>query len=373
MDLRKRGKVFGSLVTFCTAAGEVLLTAIVIKKTSVVVSQVLPLESPTTRSSAPKIDLMFYNESGSFDSEIMSEVVAVLSSTLYARSPGAAFLLFFDNCSIHENLTLLSAAGSKGVQIFFLPPNTTHFLQPLDRTVFAVFKVWLAKRVRERKLTESEESDGVMMCSIVDAMTASFKKEIICSGWEKTGLWPFNKGRIIELAKTNDSQLNPSTSTFIQSDIVKKISDLLESKKRSHEAGVEVVQLTPVKKKMYTSNSLLIEARRQQQEKKENENKQEQERIDREVEKWIKGVEREEKEQEKKKKEKENKRREKTILKKRNKDNRCKYCEEDEGVDEEWWVCSYCSGWYIHKVHPNSLSLIHSHEKLCDQKKKTKN
>ena len=45
-------------------------------------------------------------------------------------------LLILDGHHSHESLDILEAAIKNDVNILCLPPHTTHYLQPLDRTVF---------------------------------------------------------------------------------------------------------------------------------------------------------------------------------------------------------------------------------------------
>ncbi|XP_069114339.1 uncharacterized protein [Argopecten irradians] len=48
-------------------------------------------------------------------------------------------LLLLDGHGSHETLGLLKMAEEENIHIMALPPHTTHYLQPLDRTVFAPF------------------------------------------------------------------------------------------------------------------------------------------------------------------------------------------------------------------------------------------
>lgn len=48
-------------------------------------------------------------------------------------------LLILDGHGSHETLGLLELAAQEGIHVLALPPHTTHFLQPLDRSVFGPF------------------------------------------------------------------------------------------------------------------------------------------------------------------------------------------------------------------------------------------
>ena len=49
-------------------------------------------------------------------------------------------LLAVDSHGTHETSGLISAAREESVDIFSLPDHTTHWLQPLDRSIFKPFK-----------------------------------------------------------------------------------------------------------------------------------------------------------------------------------------------------------------------------------------
>ena len=53
--------------------------------------------------------------------------------------PERAQLLLFDGHSSHDTLGLLELAARENIQVLCLSPQTTHMLQPLDRTVFGPF------------------------------------------------------------------------------------------------------------------------------------------------------------------------------------------------------------------------------------------
>lgn len=51
--------------------------------------------------------------------------------------------MFLDNCSAHHSML-----DRSGVEVFFLRPNTTAGLQPMDSSVFANFKVLCLCRIQ---------------------------------------------------------------------------------------------------------------------------------------------------------------------------------------------------------------------------------
>eukprot|EP01097_Dermamoeba_algensis_P009468 TRINITY_DN6653_c0_g1_i1.p1 TRINITY_DN6653_c0_g1~~TRINITY_DN6653_c0_g1_i1.p1 ORF type:complete len:391 (+),score=76.61 TRINITY_DN6653_c0_g1_i1:64-1173(+) len=55
-------------------------------------------------------------------------------------NPSAKALLIYDNHSSRHNTSISHLFASNNIDVFPIPPNTSHILQPLDLTVFGVFK-----------------------------------------------------------------------------------------------------------------------------------------------------------------------------------------------------------------------------------------
>jgi hypothetical protein len=70
--------------------------------------------------------------------EYVNEVLKPFSKTL---EPNERALLLVDNVSAHKDSGFISKAKALGVDVEFLPPNTTSKLQPLDLSYNSAFKV----------------------------------------------------------------------------------------------------------------------------------------------------------------------------------------------------------------------------------------
>uniref|UniRef100_A0A1X7TGB8 HTH CENPB-type domain-containing protein n=1 Tax=Amphimedon queenslandica TaxID=400682 RepID=A0A1X7TGB8_AMPQE len=124
-------------------------------------------------------------------------------------------LLLMDGHSTHYGPDLIKIAAEEQILIFVLPPNTTHLTQPLDKRCFGPLKTaWKAvchefcTKNPGRVVTRYDFS-----VLFADAWRRSMTQRNIASGFEVTGICPFNRNAI----KTgNDKQETISRSLLDQ-------------------------------------------------------------------------------------------------------------------------------------------------------------
>lgn len=111
-------------------------------------------------------------------------------------------ILIFDGASSHLDVSIADKAESLGIELFCLPSNTTHQLQPMDVSVFRPFESqWDQELLNywdqhpSRTLNKERFSD-VFKPVWEKSMTMSN----ICSGFRATGIYPFNKHAVPEHA-----------------------------------------------------------------------------------------------------------------------------------------------------------------------------
>ena len=112
-------------------------------------------------------------------------------------SPEDRVLLLLDNHSTHFTFDTVKLAYDHGVDMFPLPRNSTHFMQPLDVGVFGLYK----KNV-EAKWTEQQMSGDVPIAldrvALINTISDdwvwkhSFGCVNVMGGWKNAGLFPFN-------------------------------------------------------------------------------------------------------------------------------------------------------------------------------------
>ena len=103
-------------------------------------------------------------------------------------------LILLDGHSSHFNSTMIRMAAEKDILVFCLPPNTTHILQPLDRSVFGSLNVhWKEEcrlfNVRTGKFVTRNTFSSVFATALSRAMTT----DNITGGFRVTGVYPFDR------------------------------------------------------------------------------------------------------------------------------------------------------------------------------------
>lgn len=111
-------------------------------------------------------------------------------------------LLIFDGAASHLDLTIVEAADQLGIHLLCLPSNTTHELQPLDKSVFRSFEHFWDEQLLQywdkypdRKMNKERFSE-VFTPVWGKCMTISN----ITHGFRATGIYPFDKSVIPEHA-----------------------------------------------------------------------------------------------------------------------------------------------------------------------------
>ncbi len=153
-----------------------------------------------------------FTESGYLQSDIWSKVLAKFSSIWQQRHGDLVSTLLLDNLAIHRTFEPLLDALSKSVRVQFLPPNTSHFLQPLDDKVFAIYKSVLAQLAQRlaaalRSNGEKATAREIITAASSFAVAAAFKPSVIVESFANCHLWPFDADKIQEAAEVNTGQV----------------------------------------------------------------------------------------------------------------------------------------------------------------------
>ena len=151
------------------------------------------------------------------NSSLWDKILARFTS-IWALHNITECILLTDNLRFHHNLNPIIVAKNKLVHMVFLPPNTSHFLQPLDDLVFARYKTHLARLARELAAALHQQGDRMTALEIITAVTAAaeeiaFKEEIVRKSFENCGLWPLNPEKIMTLAYLNIAKQDPAETT----------------------------------------------------------------------------------------------------------------------------------------------------------------
>ena len=132
------------------------------------------------------------------------------------KDPRGWRILWLDGHNSHVNIRFIDEAYSRRILIAIYPPHSTHRLQPLDVSLFSP----LSTRYSQNLDNWIQTTGGIFKLSQQDffgifwpAFTASFTPHNIHSGWEKTGLYPFQPARVLnELDKRSIDRPDSSSS-----------------------------------------------------------------------------------------------------------------------------------------------------------------
>ena len=129
-------------------------------------------------------------------------------------------LLIMDGHGSHTTDDFMFLCFQHQIYLLFLPPHTSHVLQPLDLSVFSplkpAYRKW-ASQLFHQSSTAPFGKLGFLIC-LQKACIESFTAHNIKSGWRVTGLWPVNvrkplsSSRVLAI-KTNPSNPSPKPSS----------------------------------------------------------------------------------------------------------------------------------------------------------------
>jgi len=108
-------------------------------------------------------------------------------------------LVIMDGYKAHFSMRTIAHARSHGILLYALPAHTSHFLQPLDVSVFQHFKRELDNEIdhfQKSSLMMAEKSNIVGIAS--RALDRSVTRSRIVDGFEKTGIYPLSRSKMLE-------------------------------------------------------------------------------------------------------------------------------------------------------------------------------
>ena len=137
-----------------------------------------------------------------------------------ARNSRDYRLLFVDGHGSHINMKFLDWCEQNKVLVALYPPHSTHRLQPLDVSLFNPLANYYSQNLNDW-IFKSQGLSRISKRDFFDlfwpAHQAAFTPANIKSGWEKTGLQPFDPSQVIKQIKSNarpDSSHSSSSALF---------------------------------------------------------------------------------------------------------------------------------------------------------------
>ena len=162
---------------------------------------------PEYSDSLPPNTLVCMSDKGSMTTELFIKWLEHFSKF---KPMAAKVLLIFDGASSHLHPGILDAATASNVTLFCLPSNTTHELQPMDKSVFRSFEHYW--NVEVLKYWRTHPDHVITKARFGSICTPAYNKALsltnISNGFRTTGIYPFDPTAIPEIA------FAPSTVTF---------------------------------------------------------------------------------------------------------------------------------------------------------------
>lgn len=129
---------------------------------------------------------------------------------------GGKCLLIFDGASSHLDANIVDVADKHNVVLYCLPSNTTHYLQPMDRSVFKSFESFWDDEVLRFWETQSERRITKITFGIIFSRVwpRALTQNNTISGFRATGIFPFNPAVIpLEAFAPSEVTRNLETSS----------------------------------------------------------------------------------------------------------------------------------------------------------------
>lgn len=178
---------------------------------------------------------------------------------------GLDILVACDNLRTHLDPETLAYAAKHCVHFIFLPPNTSHVTQPLDRQPFANFKRALEK---ENMMTaemlslgdgNTREHRKILAGNLESAIVQGFSKEAIKASFRDTGLYPVNMQLLSENVDKNINEAKPMVSQESRrNSIVEMVGNVFNNKAKAVDKARDKVKKRTERKSIatkYTSQS----------------------------------------------------------------------------------------------------------------------
>ena len=227
----------GSLTPFVSASGTTWLLVYCLKiprrKDDSPFEVFVPSDSKEMRSlNSPLGVLILGSPSGLLNSALwdvaLTKFIEIVRGS--SKTPSREIVLISDNLGIHHQPESIKKALKRDCFQLFLPPNTSHFTQPLDNILFAGLKQRISKlsvehfdaslfwSVRNREVRE------IVLEATLEAFPQIFTVSNIKEAWKNVGIAPFDKKHLQSYACVNLGRDKQNSGLISVHDDVVKVS-----------------------------------------------------------------------------------------------------------------------------------------------------
>ena len=316
-----------TVISFIAATGDGVMVVRILPKKS---KKPHPIQLNRVQLCAPKgksrtcailNEYVVHYGSGWLTNDIWLKILDEFAIIMKQWTRNEKSFLFMDRLSIHTNELSLNKLDENNIEAVFLPPHSSHFMQPLDQTPFALLKRGIILESVRLMLAGSTtvKNRQILMASVTYGLRMGFTKKVILSSFRVTFLYPYIPKKVVSKAISivNNTKFGAKLE---ENPIVKKVNTEIEKPKHNNQKidnKLSHTQNSPHTKWQRKSNLFLgsefLEFYKQEREEKR---KKEVKRLKRKKEREEKRKQKQvEKEENKKKRliEKENKKKRKLL------------------------------------------------------------
>ena len=128
-----------------------------------------------------------------------------------ANQVGKTFFLLMDGHAAHSHPPVLNELHENNIVAVFMPPHTSHLIQPLDRSPFHAFKRKLYSYLTDSHTLAGKPNIRTRVEKIMEAWR-NVTKETIANGFMFSGFYPFDSQRALKKINHEEPILILSTN-----------------------------------------------------------------------------------------------------------------------------------------------------------------
>jgi 4-hydroxybenzoate polyprenyltransferase len=174
-------------------------------------------------------------------------------------------LLILDGHGSHETTDFMYLCYQNNVHLLFLPPHTSHVLQPLDLSVFSSLKSHYRTEVSHLSLLTDSSPIGKQnfLACYSKARKEALSAKIIKAGWKASGLWPKSMAKPLMspllLENSNTAQNTPKAIESLNNTLtIDTPQTLLSTPRKSTEVKAQVARFQTLDTSDSTTQRLLF-------------------------------------------------------------------------------------------------------------------
>jgi len=369
----------GSVLPFVSAASEIIFVAIVTKllgeRSKVSFSEELNKNSRNVATHK-----IYFSDTSYVDGKLFEEILNDFAAEWERRHPGLYCMVIGDNLSVHEDIKLRGIMLGRGLHMVFLPPNTTHWSQPLDTILFGLLKTVARALVASRSFDNMLSAVKTYYCLVEVALRSikeAFTPSAIRRAFREAGLYPFNADKILSRIGALLEERNNTARHPAQDHATKFLSNVVgAAEKRSHrtsETQVTVGAIVYNRCQGRTTAEVIQETIQEKATKERAKKEKEEEKARKEAERLRKKEEKEAAKVQRAAKRQKNKEENALKRKVREEERKLRTCCMTEctrmhrvGGGNGWLGCDYCDFFWMCKSCSTNLDnqkLLEIHEK----------